>query len=64
MFKFIINFWSDEYFSDILQDSFNKISTHCAASTFVVQSKNSKSRKKKKKQNMDIHPPSQLDLNP
>ena len=64
LFKFIINFWNDEYFSDILQNSFNKVSTHCKASIFVVQFKNTKSRGGGKKKDMDIHPPSQLDLNP
>jgi hypothetical protein len=36
------------YFSDILQDSFNKVSTHCTTSTFAVQSKNTKKQGKNK----------------
>jgi len=44
--QFIMNFWNDKYFSDILQDSFNKVSTHCTASTFAVQSKNTGGRGK------------------
>ena len=46
--QFIMNFWNDKYFSDILQDSFNKVSTHCTASTFAVREVSRHFRNKKK----------------